>query len=314
MNATPLVASDPDPAPSLILVATDFSETAQAAIDWAVEIARPHRAKIHLVHGLTLPTTIPDYLPGNVDLGEEVRRAALARLAESAARIAADGGVEVEPDLRIGIPSQAILEAEAAIHPDLIVVGTRGTTGLTHLLLGSTAERVVQRANCPVLTVHPKDAGHHRPIRTVVVPTDFSTDADQAVTTAGRLLHRLQRELKMVLVHAYHLPIEYTAYGPIPTSTNYLQVVGEEAKERLDAMAAELAGGPSGLETRVETVCREGYAPDVIVAEAEAFGADLIAMGTHGRSGLAHLLLGSTAERVVQHAPCPVMTVRRREE
>jgi nucleotide-binding universal stress UspA family protein len=288
------------------MVATDFSDTAESAVDWAAEIARPHGARLHLIHGLTLPAPLPDYLPTANDFGEQLHRAALNRLVETATRLA-DGGLEVETDLRTGIPSQVILAAIAEHRPDLLVIGTRGITGFTHLLLGSTAERVVQRAGCPVLTVHPDDAGRHRPIRVVVVPTDFSEDADRALAAAHRLLARLERSLTMVLVHAYHLPIEYTAYGPIPTSVNYLQDVGAEAQDRLNEIAGRFRG--EGME--VETVCREGYAPDVIVAEAEARGADLVAMGTHGRSGLAHLLLGSTAERVVQRAPCPVMTIRR---
>ena len=308
MTAQPDASSSPS-APRLVLVATDFSPTAQAAIDWAVEIARPHGARIRLIHGLMLPAPIADYVPVTPDFGDELRRAALARLDEASSHIAA-AGVEADVDLRIGIPSQVILEAAGEASPDLIVLGTRGVTGLAHLLLGSTAERVVQRASCPVLTIHPEDTGRHRPIRTVVVPTDFSEDAERALVTANGLLRRLEREIKLVLVHAFHLPIEYTAYGPIPTSVNYLQDVGADAEARLDELAAEFTG--EGL--AVETACREGYAPDVIVAEATAHGADLIAMGTHGRSGLAHLLLGSTAERVVQRAPCPVMTIRRAQE
>jgi nucleotide-binding universal stress UspA family protein len=306
MSADP---KTPPAGPRSILVATDFSDTAEAAIAWAIEIARPHRARIRLVHGLMMPIAVPDYLPtAPPDFGDELRRAALARLDESAGKVAA-AGVEADVDLRVGIPSQVILEAQKETAPDLIVIGTSGITGLTHLLLGSTAERVVQRATCPVLTIHPDDAGHHRPIRTVVVPTDFSEDAGRALVTANALLRRLERDLRLVLVHAYHLPIEYTAYGPIPTSVNYLHDVGADAEAKLGELAAEFAG--EGL--AVDTVCREGYAPDVIVAEATARNADLIAMGTHGRSGLAHLLLGSTAERVVQKAPCPVMTVRRED-
>jgi nucleotide-binding universal stress UspA family protein len=293
--------------PRAVLVATDFSDTAAAALGWAIEIARPHGATIHLVHGLTLPAALPDYVAtATAELGEQLQTAALARLEESAETVRA-AGLPAETDLRMGIPSQVILDAAEALDPDLVVLGTSGITGLSHLLLGSTAERVVQRVAQPVLTVHPQDAGRHRPIRTVVVPTDFSEDARQAIDAAHRLLARLERGLKLVLVHAFHLPIEYTAYGPIPTSVHYLQDVGAEAENRL----AEVAEGLAAPGLTVATVCREGYAPDVIVAAAAEHNADLIAMGTHGRSGLAHLLLGSTAERVVQRAPCPVITLRR---
>ncbi|MES1211817.1 MAG: universal stress protein, partial [Acidobacteriota bacterium] len=82
---------------------------------------------------------------------------------------------------------------------------------------------------------------------------------------------------------------------------------GLEAERRLQEKAEALER--EGL--TVDWVAREGDPAAVIAHEAEARNADLIAIGTHGRSGLMHLLLGSTAERVVQHAPCPVMTVRR---
>jgi nucleotide-binding universal stress UspA family protein len=292
-----------------IVAATDFSETAGAAVDWAVDIARQHGARIHLVHALTLPAPLPDYVPAGADFGRDLHAVALAKLEEAAARVR-QAGVEVDLEVPIGVPSQSILRVAEEVGADLLVLGTRGLTGMTHLLLGSTAERVVQRARCPVLTVHPEDRDRHRPIRTVVAPTDFSTGAEDAAAVALRLLARLEENARIVLVHAYHLPIEYTAYGPIPTSVRFLQDVGADAQERLDQVARGMAR--QGLS--VEAVTREGYAPDVIVDEAREHQADLIAMGTHGRTGLAHLLLGSTAERVVQHAPCPVMTVRRRDE
>ena len=293
-----------------VLVATDFSATAGAAVAWAVEVARPHGATVRLVHALTLPTPVPGYVVADgLDFGQELRAAAQARLDQAADELAG-GGTPVETDLRMGIPSQAILGAAEEWQPDLLVIGTRGLTGLAHLLLGSTAERVVQKAPCPVLSVHPEDAERHRPIKTVLVPTDFSADADRALDTVLHLFPAPHGAIKLILVHAFHLPVEYTAYGPIPTSVHYLEDVAGEAEQRL----REVAKGYEREGLEVEAVCREGFAPDVIVEEAGARSADLIAMGTHGRSGLAHLLLGSTAERVVQKAPCPVMTIRRAKE
>lgn len=293
-----------------VLVATDFSATAEAAVAWAVEVAKPHGAAVRLVHALTLPTPVPGYVVADGgEFGQELRQAAQLRL-DGAAEKLAESGVAVDTDLRMGIPSQTILTAAEEYVPDLLVIGTRGLTGLAHLLLGSTAERVVQRATCPVLAIHPDDVDEHRPIETVIVPTDFSHDAERAAETVAHLFPVPQGALTLVLLHAYHLPVEYTAYGPIPTSVHYLEDVAGEAEQRL----RDLAKGFEREGLEVEAVCREGFAPDVIVEEAAARNADLIAMGTHGRSGLSHLLLGSTAERVVQKAPCPVMTMRRQAE
>ncbi|MGB3563289.1 MAG: universal stress protein [Thermoanaerobaculia bacterium] len=292
-----------------VLVATDFSDTAQAGIDWALELARTHQAQIVLVHGVMLPNRATDFVPSPPDLTEKLQEAASGRLNDAAER-ARGRGVEVITDLRIGLPSQAILEAAEERNVDLVVLGTRGLTGLQHLFLGSTAQRVVQHANCPVLTVHPGDIDQHRQIRTVLVPTDFSRDAELSTTIALDLLAKQSRETTLVLLHVYHLPYEYTAYGTIPTSLDYFKDVEGAAEDRLRKLAEPLAS--EGLS--VKTVAREGYPPEIIVGEAEACGADLIALGTHGRSGLTHLLLGSTAERVVQHASCPVLTVRRQED
>ncbi len=291
---------------STILAATDFSETAEAGLDWAIDLAKAHGARIDLVHALMMPNQMGDYLPSPPDMSEQLRQAALARLDESAAR-ARDRGVEVQPELLLGLPSRAILEAAEASSADLIVVGTLGLTGIRHLLLGSTAERVVQRAACPVLTIHPGDVEQHRPLRSVLVPTDFSHDAGVAIEGALRILPPGGETARMILLHAYHLPFEYTAYGAIPMSLDYLADSEGEALEKLEAARAELA--QDGLE--VEILAKEGYPPDVIVEQAEAAKVDLIAMGIQGGSALANILLGSTAERVVQHAGCPVLTVRR---
>ena len=287
-----------------ILVATDFSQTAQAGIDWAVLLASSHGARIELVHALLVPNRATDFVPSPPDFTEALQEAASGKLNEAAEAIRAKG-VEVDSHLRLGVPSQVLLQTADDKEVDTIVVGTRGLTGIRHLLLGSTAERVVQHATCPVLTVHPGDADHHREIRTVLVSTDFSHDSETSIAAALRLLGP-QPEAKLVLLHVYHLPYEYTAYGTIPTSLDYFKDVEGAAEERLNEMARVL--GREGL--TVDTVAKEGYPPDTIIDQADEVGADLIALGTHGRTGLAHLLLGSTAERVVQHARCPVLTVK----
>jgi len=299
---------EPHPSPTpVVLVATDFSETASAALDWAVELARQQGARVELVHAVTVPPSMPGYIPtAGIDFQADVQRAAEARLTETAAALG-EKGTEVSTFLALGMPSQVIVERAQAVSATAVVIGTRGLTGLRHLLLGSTAQRVVHGARCPVLTVHPGDLGRHRAIRTILVPTDFSRDADLAIHTAHRLLAPLERDARLILLHAFNLPIEYTAYGPIPTSVSYLQDTGLEAERRLYETAEPLQR--EGL--AIDTVAREGDPAHVIAEEAEQRGADLIAMGTRGLSGLRHLVLGSTAERVVEYAPCPVMTIRR---
>jgi nucleotide-binding universal stress UspA family protein len=302
---------EPGTSHPVILAATDFSETAEAALDWATELARLQGARLELLHAVTLPPALSGFVAPGPLFDEEVRAAALARLGETAVRLrqAHPAGTEISTHLAVGMPSQVILHRAGELSAAGIVMGTRGLTGLRHLLLGSTTERVMHRAPCPVLSVHPGDRGRHRPIRSILVPTDFSRDAELAIEAAHRLLAPLEQDARLVLLHAFNLPIEYTAYGPIPTSVNYLKDRGLESERRLEEAREQLLR--EGL--TVETVSREGDPAEVIAAEAEARGVDLIAMGTHGGSALRHLLMGSTAERVLQHASCPVMTVRRVE-
>jgi nucleotide-binding universal stress UspA family protein len=298
------------PAVTKILVATDFSETAAVALEWASELARQHGATLELLHAVTVPPSMPDYVPApGLDFTADLERAARDRIAETAQPLR-ERGIEVDTHLALGTPSQVILQRAEQIQAGMIVQGTRGLTGIRHLLLGSTAQRVVQKAPCPVLSVHPEDRGRHRPIHTILVPTDFSHDAGQAIATAHRLLSPIERDARLILLHAFNLPIEYTAYGPIPTSVHYLKDTGLEAERRLHEIAQPLRR--EGLE--VETVALEGDPAGLVADEAERRGVDLIAMGTRGLTGIRHLLLGSIAERVVQKAPCPVLTVRRAQE
>jgi nucleotide-binding universal stress UspA family protein len=297
------------PSHPVIVAATDFSPTAAAAVDWAVELARQQGGRVELVHAVTVPPAMPGFVPPTgLDFEADLRRGAEERL-NAAAEALRETGVAVSTHLASGTPSQVIVGRAEALAAAAVVIGTRGLTGLRHLLLGSTTQRVVHGARCPVLTVHPGDLGRHRAIRTILVPTDFSRDADLAIATAHKLLAPLERDARLILLHAYNLPIEYTAYGPIPTSINYLQDTGLEAERRLFEMAQPLQR--EGL--AIDTLAREGDPAHVIADEAGKRGADVIAMGTRGLSGLRHLLLGSTAERVVKIAPCPVMTIRREE-
>jgi nucleotide-binding universal stress UspA family protein len=291
-----------------ILVATDFSDTASAAAEWAMEIARSHGARVELVHALALPAVAPSLALGSEPLDAQLRERAALRLEEAAAP-GRHRGIDVEVRSAMGSPRAVILERIEELRPDLVVLGTEGRTGLQQRLLGSTSRRVVQGSAAPVLVVHPSDRDQHRRIQTVLVPTDFSEDAHAVAAAARRLLlpRDSHAEPRLVLFHAYSLPVEYTAYGLIPTSLDYLRDTGAEAEEQLEQAAQALR--QEGL--TVETVAREGFAPEAIVQEAREREVDLIALGTHGRSGFAHWFLGSTAEQVMATAPCPVMTLRR---
>ena len=289
-----------------IVVATDFSEDAECARGWATEIARKHGSRILIVHACAAQAVpAPEFVPLPPQYYEQVHGDARRRL-DAEAACARAAGVDVETELILSFPSTGILDAARRHDAHLIVAGTRGRTGWKRVLLGSTAGRLVREATCPVLTVHRHDTGRPRPIRTILVPTDFSEDASLAADAAARLLCEAGDGHRLVLLHVYRVPVE-AMHLPGTVLMEAIRKASESARGALEQFAEGLRR--PGLV--IETVALDGYPPEVILEHAPVAGADLIAMGTHGRSGLDRALLGSTAERVIATAPCPVLTVRR---
>jgi nucleotide-binding universal stress UspA family protein len=141
-------------------------------------------------------------------------------------------------------------------------------------------------------------------VRLILVPLDFSKHADSVIEWAAHLAE--EHQSSVVLLHAYHLPVEFQQVEGAYLPVDFWNSVKDEAKDQLSQYGERLR--ERGLP--VEEITREGHPASVIEEEAERLGVDLIVIGSRGRSGLKHLLLGSIAERVVQKAPCPVLTVK----
>lgn len=301
----------PTPSPRTVVAATDLSETAAIGICWASEIAADHGSRLYILHALSLSGWAMDYVEIDAGIRARIAESARERLAEIA-EMPRQMGIEVSWEVRNGAPSEIIAAAVQRLEAGLVVVGTRGIRGLDYLLLGSTAQRVVQRAACPVLTVHPQDADRERPIRRILAATDFSDEAESAVAASLALLGGSPADTEVVLLHVCQVPYELgyeTGYMSAASGLQQSREVMQEIERRLERAASPLRTTGS----QVRTLVIEGYPPEVIVEQAEQAAADLIAMGTHGRTGLAHVFLGSTAERVIHRAPCPVLTVRRHQ-
>jgi nucleotide-binding universal stress UspA family protein len=141
-------------------------------------------------------------------------------------------------------------------------------------------------------------------VRVILVPVDFSEHADSVIEWAAHLAE--EHGSRLLLLHAYHLPVEFQQVEGAYLPADFWNSVKDESKKQLAVYGEQLRA--RGLD--VEELTREGYPATVIEEAAEQLEADLIVIGSRGRSGLKHLLLGSIAERVVQKAPCPVLTVK----
>lgn len=301
----------PMPSPRTVVAATDLSETAAVGVRWASEIAADLGAHLHLLHALSLSGWAMDYVEIDAGIRARIAESTRERLAEIA-QISQQRGLEVTWEVEAGAPSEVIVAAVQRLGAGLVVVGTRGIRALDYLLLGSTAQRIVQRAPCPVLTVHPQDADRQRPIRRILAATDFSGEAETAVAASLALLGSSPSDTEVILLHVCQVPYELgldSGYISAASGLQQCAEVKQEVERRLQKAALPLRTAG----TQVRTLVVEGYPPEVIVEQAESVAADLVAMGTHGRTGLAHVFLGSTAERVIHRAPCPVLTVRRHQ-
>jgi nucleotide-binding universal stress UspA family protein len=288
-----------------ILVPTDFSDHAALALRHARELARLFGAELQLLTAAFLsPVWIAEGMaPIPDEIRDGIRRQAAADL-EHLGQPLRDAGLRVRCSVSTDHPATAIRALAASWPADLIAMGTHGRTGIPHALLGSVAERTLRQVGAPVLTVR-ADASEPRPLRNLLVATDFSPDAERALDWAVGLAGRAGANIS--LVHAVAGAVFFGEEELALESVRAAQWAAEEAaRGKLERLRQQL-GSRAG-----EIALEAGRPDDVILRAAQQLKADLIVSGTRGRSGLGHVLLGSTAERVLRRAPVPVVVVKTR--
>ena len=280
-----------------ILAATDFSAPSDAALVEARRLARSLGASLHVLH-------VVDNMFMRVVLADprDYETAALRQLQD---RLPEGHGATLAV-ARSDEPADAITSYARLHDIDLIVMGTHGRGRMAHLLLGSVAEKVARTAPCPVLTMRdaPPETGGQG-LR-ILVPTDFSAAADAALGCAKRLAARSGGSV--CLLHV----MEYTVVSGGLGSELMPEPPEMAAKRRANAKV-ELARRmlvDSRSRVKIEGEVVHGPVGATIGAYAGDYDFDLIVMGTHGRTGLTHVLMGSVAESVIRTAPRPVMTVK----
>jgi nucleotide-binding universal stress UspA family protein len=294
-----------------ILVPIDFSKMSVQAIETAKRLARRSGGSVYLVHvhqsyypagfmAQGIWSTHPSITFEQQHTQLTKNLAALARkhsLSPATCRVLT------------GAPAfDEICRLAREIPADLIVMPTHGYTGLKHVFLGSTAERVVQRSPCPAFVLRQSkqksEAGRPFTAHTILVPVDFSRCSREGLDYAIGFANEFGA--KIVLLHATYLGYIYSSEGIAIYDVLAMQ---EAARKNAQRQMRKLLRTVNFARAKFETVLTDGSPVSDICSFAKDHNADLIITSTHGLTGLRHVLIGSIAEQVVRHALCSVLVV-----
>jgi len=276
-----------------LLVCTDESPDSQGAVTVALELGKATGCKVFLLQVLSFipmyELQTPDLLPPatiNLEIQAAQEAAVKSRL-EAWRGKAAELGVDLEPRLRTSVSAyEGVLEEAEALQPDWIIMGRHGLTGLARLLMGSVTARVIGHSRFNVLVV-PQGAALE--FKRLLVACDDSPFSAAAWQEALSITQRMGSHLTGIAVAATD--------GEVKTATEVVRKMEAEANMR-------------GV--TLETAVPQGQPDQAIIMFAQAKKVNLIILGSHGRTGLRKLLMGSVAERVIGQAPCPVLVVKKK--
>ena len=290
-----------------LFVAIDFSPNSDEALRQAHDRALSTRAQLAVCH------IVPNELRSNLLFPDVSRIAALKfplemkQIAEAAAARVAEitGRTEGEFELIVddGTPQALILNRAEEWLADLIIVGSHGQTSAADALLGSVTDSVIRHAHCPVLIVRPgKRTGR------IIAGTDFSDPVLPALRAAGDEAERTGAEL--TVVHSLDMVWSLAAYPALAFGGAPFNISAEQIKELELVATQRLKESLKQLNISGDTLVTTGPAGTALIDIASERKADLIVVGTIGRTGLRRALLGSVAETVAKGAPCSVLIIR----
>jgi len=265
-----------------LMVATDGSEYSESAIKEAINLAKICSSKLFAVSIIITSLEFPTVVPQVMEKEEKEAREHLESIKSRAAKEGVDCEIIIH---RSEEPFQDIVNDAARNKVDMIIIGTHGRTGLKRLMMGSVTAKVIGHAPCKVMVI-PKDA--RLTFEKILIATDGSVYSELASREAVSIAKR-------------------TGSGLIALSVAKKDENLPVAKETVNAVK-ELA---ERERVKVETLTLKGEPYETIVKAAEQKHAGLIVVGSHGRTGVERLLMGSVTERVIGHSGTAVLVVRK---
>ena len=291
-----LVAPAPEPLLREILFPSDLSPAADAALGHARLLAERFQALLVLYHAVEVADADEGRAFGDParERARRRERRAHEHLLTQAERIQTRRDVRIEPAAAVASAVTALVHT---MRPDLTVMATHGRRGLSHLVLGSVTESVLEQSDGPVLCVRQPEHGVALPYRRLLIPTDLTDDSRRVFPLAAAIARAFSAE-----VLALHVPAVLMGR----TTAGVTEAV-EDTVPSEQALAAFLM--PEFLGVRVVPRILFGATWGRILDAAHDERVDVIAMSTHHRNSLSDRVLGTHAERVVREAPCPVLVV-----
>ena len=297
-----------------ILLPTDFSPCANAALHQAVTIAERFQGTVTMLHVVIVHESDPSNLKALMATSSLSYDKIITNAEEMLHT--REGMIEtpvlIEKVLLRGISTTSeILRYAAEHHPDLIVMGTHGRTGIRRLVMGSVAEKIIRLSSSPVMTVRCGSDG--KPLdypnyRSILLPVDFSKASTKALWTASEIARKYGS--KLTLLHVTEAP-EFTGY--LEGDDLYDDELSSSQIEEAEKTLADfLSKAPlDGIEVYTRVIY--GRPGRKIVEFAHKEDIDLIIIPSHGKSGFEKLLMGSNVNKVVHRADCPVLVLKNKE-
>jgi nucleotide-binding universal stress UspA family protein len=285
---------------STIVVGYDESESSKAALQEASLWVKNHGGKLHLVHAVYFDqeefAILPSQMERRFEVGTQV-----CRLAKNGIKSEFGLNGNIESLVCEGEPPHVLVETALSNNADLIALGTYGRKGLKRLLMGSVTSQVILNAPCDVLVVKKPCSKCTGSFHSLLVPFDGSESSKRALTRACELSKVDGAEVSVLyVIPRYEEMMDFIKTESVKKSLF-------QAAEKIVEGAKKLA---SALGVEIKAVVQEGHTGDKIVEIADTMKHDLIVVGTHGWSGVDKAIMGSTAERVIAYATCPILIAK----